>query len=149
MQQVGLSVGDTGRAKQRREFFIRMQIPGAQRHRPFGMTDEGTGRRTNGRQPICDVLGVPDRGGKQQQSSLSRTEDQRLLPDYTALRIRQVLRFIHDHQAQGVQAHVDFASRCIVQEVSQDLRGHDEQGGLGMFPSIAGEDSHLPRTEQA
>ena len=45
VQQVGLSVGDTGRAKQRREFFIRMHTRRAG-HRPFGMTDEeqGVGR---------------------------------------------------------------------------------------------------------
>ncbi len=147
MKKVRLTVGDSGGPEEGRQFLVRVQIAGPERDRSFGVANERAGIRADSRQPIRNILRIPDRGGQQQQACLGRTEDQGLFPHHPAFRVGEVLGFVHDHQPQGIQAHVDFTPRRIVEQIAQYFRGHNEQGCLGMLPAVAGEDADLPRSE--
>ena len=142
-----MTIRDSGGPEEGRQFLVRVHVSGPERDRSLGMANERTGIRADGRQPIRNILRVPDRGGQQEQAGLRRTEDQGLLPYHPAFRIGEVLGFVHDHQPQRIQAHVDFAPRRIVEQIAQNFGGHDEQGRLGMFAAVSGEDPDLPRAE--
>ncbi len=92
-------------------------------------------------------MGIADRGGQQQQPGLGWTENNSFLPDDPALRIGEILRLVHNHQAQRIQSHVDFATGRIVEQVSENLGRHDQKRGVGVVPPVAGQDAHAIRAE--
>ncbi len=60
------------------------------------------------------------------------------LPDNAALRVVEVVELVHDHGADVVKPH--FAAEKMVKE---DLRDHHANMGIGVLPSISGDQPDL------
>src|SRR6185295_14897462 len=107
------------------------------------VANQMAGSWTDTGQPCGKFLGIPNGSGEKQQPSLRWAKDNRLLPDDAPFGIGQELAFIQDDQTQGVQPHVNLTTGGVVQEVAQDLGGHDEDGGLRVIAAIARKNSDI------
>jgi len=92
-------MGDAHGAEERRELPVRVQVASAKRDGAGAVADQVARRRSDRGEPLGNVMGVADRGGKQEQFGLAWAEDDRFFPDDAPLRIRDILRLVQNHQA--------------------------------------------------
>lgn len=82
--------------------------------------------------PLGELAGIRNGGREEDVAHIVRQQDERLLPDDTALLVTHVVNLIEDHPA-----HLAHDLAAAVQHVPQDLGGHDQARGRGIDGHIA------------
>ena len=131
-------------AQQRHQGSRGVQKQGRQGHGALLGLHHGARPGTDGFEPGGDSAGIADGGGKQQQRNARRQVDHHLFPDHPAVGLAHEMGLVQDHEI-GVQ--VDALVHRIVELVAQDLGGSRDQGRLGVFLAVSGEDTDGGRSE--
>ena len=116
-----------------------------QRHRPEIAHDE-PGRPVDRLDPIGQLPGIGHRRREGHQLDHRRAMNDRFLPDGSALGVVHVVALVEHHGlhvGQGVIALVGLG----VEHVSEDLRGHDDDGGLPIHGEVPGHQTDAFRPE--
>jgi hypothetical protein len=94
---------------------------------------DGDDRTMDVGDPCGDLIDIGNRGGEGYEGDILRTVNDDLLPDCAPPLIPHVMTLVEDYVAEirwGLQ----------VKHITQDLRGHDQDGGLRVHLDITGQD---------
>ena len=90
-------------------------------------------------EPAEELGGVADRGREQQQATCARQHAERQFPDDAALRIGEVVKFVHDDGRDVVEIE----ALRMQQAIEQNLGDDDEDAGVGIDAAIAGDEADV------
>lgn len=97
--------------------------------------------------PIGELVAVGDGGGEAHELDFGGTVDDGFFPDGSALAIVHVVTFIEDDGLYALDGGSDFADAGSVEHVTEDLGGHDDDGGIAVEGEVAGEESDVGMTK--
>ena len=112
-----------------------------ERHRSMRVVD-GDDRPMDDRDPIGDLLDVGDGRREPDEHDVARSADDDLFPHGAASLVAHVVALVEHDVAEIVEA-------APVERIPEDLRGHDEDGGVRIHLDVAGEDPDRVRAERA
>ncbi len=92
--------------------------------------------------PLPELLRIAHRRREAGESHLGRKIEDRLLPDRSALTVREIMHLVHHHMGEPVEQR-----GSGVQHAAEDLGRHDDDGCMRVERDVAGEKADLALTE--
>src|SRR6266404_1677380 len=131
--------------QQRQQSLVRQQHRRAQRDRACARSCyHSTAHAAHFFNPGRELIGVADCRRQQQQPNTRRRQNDRLLPNVTAIFIGEIMCLVEHDQ---VRIDVAATTQRIKKLVAKNLSGADDQRCVSIFFAVAGQDSNLCRAK--